>query len=29
MIKDVLVWKNFDRDKIIKELKKSWNEDMI
>ena len=29
MIRDVMVWKNFDRDKIIKELKKSWSEDMI
>ena len=29
MINDVIIWKNFDKKKIIKELKKSWNEDMI
>ena len=29
MIKDVKIWKNFDRKKIIEELKNCWNEDMI
>jgi len=29
MIRDLVIWKNFDKVSLKRELKKSWNEDMI